>query len=95
VFALNALTPLLFGIKKSLEGNTRTYTSFSLAELADEFGKHGFIPGRQVKQFFMPMAVHRVCRGATPLKAVEALFRAVGLTALVGSPAILRMDRKS
>jgi len=90
---LNALTPLLFGLKKSLEGNTRTYTSFSPAELNREFGRHHFVRKREVKQFFLPMVVHRVSKAAAPFRAAEALFRGVGLTALAGSPAILRMDR--
>jgi ubiquinone/menaquinone biosynthesis C-methylase UbiE len=90
---LNALTPLLFGLKKSLEGNTRTYESFARAELAREFGRHGLHVEREVKQFFLPMVVHRMGRGAAPLRAAEALLRVTGLTALAGSPVILRADR--
>jgi ubiquinone/menaquinone biosynthesis C-methylase UbiE len=91
--ALNALTPLLFGLKKSLEGNTRTYTSFSKQELAREFSRHGFGTLRQRKQFFMPMVVHRVGRGNVVLRAVEGVFRLFGLTAAFGSPVIIRADR--
>lgn len=92
-FALNALTPLLFGLKKSLEGNTRTYTSFTRSELCAEFAKHGFTFAREVKQFFLPMVVHRMAAGGAPTRAVEAVCRALGLTALAGSPVILRVDR--
>ena len=88
--ALNALTPLLFGLKKSLEGNTRTYTSFSRQELRDQFEPHGFTRFRQVKQFLMPMVVHRVGKGSLPLRLAESVFRVLGLTALFGSPVILR-----
>jgi 2-polyprenyl-3-methyl-5-hydroxy-6-metoxy-1,4-benzoquinol methylase len=94
VMALNALTPLLFGLKKSLEGNTRTYTSFSTGELLKEFERHGFRYARQKKQFFLPMVVHRIGKGRAPFRAAEAVSRAVGLTALAGSPAILRVDRR-
>jgi ubiquinone/menaquinone biosynthesis C-methylase UbiE len=90
---LNALTPLLFGLKKSLEGNTRTYASFARAELAREFSRHGLHVEREVKQFFLPMVVHRMGRGAAPLRAAEALLRITGVTALAGSPVILRADR--
>jgi ubiquinone/menaquinone biosynthesis C-methylase UbiE len=93
--AANALTPLLFGLKKSLEGNTRTYTSFSKRELTDELARHGFQYIRQVKQFFMPMVVHRVGKGSAPLRAAEGAFRLTGLTAMAGSPVILRADRRS
>lgn len=92
--ALNALTPMLFSIKKSIEGNTRTYLSFSRRELLSVFEQHGFGSPREVKQFFLPMAVHRAAAGAAPLRAAEAVCRAIGLTALAGSPVILRVDRK-
>ncbi len=90
---INALTPMLFGLKKSLEGNTRTYASFSRTELAGEFSRHGFGVEREVKQFFLPMVVHRVGKGAAPLRGAEALFRKAGLTSRAGSPVIARMDR--
>ena len=92
--ALNALTPLLFGLKKSLEGNTRTYTSFSRKELREQFGRNGFTRLTQVKQFLMPMVVHRVGKGTWPLRLAESFFRMLGLTALFGSPVILRVDRR-
>ena len=90
---LNALTPLLFGLKKSMEGNTRTYTNFAHAELCEEFARHGFGYQTQVRQFFLPMAVHRAGSGAAPLRWAESVFRWTGLTALAGSPVILRLDR--
>ena len=91
---LNSLTPMLFGLKKSLEGNTRTYASFSRDELSREFASHGFRFEREVKQFFLPMVVHRVGKGSAALRGLESLFRRSGLTAMAGSPVILRMDRK-
>ena len=90
---INALTPMLFGLKKSLEGNTRTYASFSQAELAREFSLHSFGVEREVKQFFLPMVVHRVGKGAALLRGAEGLFRRAGLTSRAGSPVIARMDR--
>jgi hypothetical protein len=90
---INALTPMLFGLKKSLEGNTRTYASFSRSELSSEFSRHGFAIEREVKQFFLPMVVHRVGKGAAMLRGAEGLFRKSGLTSRAGSPVIARMDR--
>ncbi len=91
---LNALTPLLFGVKKYLEGNTRTYTSFSRQQLLAQFSRHGFDDPRLERQFFMPMVVHRVGKAVAPLRWMEAACRALGLTGLAGSPVILRVDRK-
>jgi len=90
---LNALTPLLFGLKKSIEGNTREYRSFSRQELATELHRQGFEIERQVKQFFLPMVVHRMGRGSLPFRATEQICRFSGLTALAGSPVILRAGR--
>lgn len=94
-FGLNALTPLLFGVKKSMEGNTRPYTSFSRQQIERELGRHGFCYERQMKQFFLPMVIHRLGRGAAPLRAAETLFRLTGMTGLAGSPVILRGGRRS
>ncbi len=92
---LNALTPLLFGVKKSIEGNTRTYTSFSRHELEPALAASGFRTHTEVRQFFLPMVVHRVGKAAAPLRAAEWLCRRTGLTRLAGSPVILRADRVS
>lgn len=92
-FALNALTPMLFGLKKSLEGNTRTYTSFSRGELMSVLEQNGFRFEKQVKQFFLPMVAHRIAKGSAPLRMAEGAFRITGLTAVGGSPVILRADR--
>jgi glycosyltransferase involved in cell wall biosynthesis len=92
-FGANALTPLLFSVKKGLEGNTRLYRSFSRRELERAFAPHGFRTGVVAKQFVLPMALHRALGSAAPLRLAESVSRAVGLTALVGSPVILRVDR--
>jgi len=93
VKGLNALTPLMFGMKKAMEGNTRTYTSFSRAELASVFASASFEVTREIKQFFLPMVIHRAGHAMPPLRWAEACARGVGLTALWGSPVILRADR--
>jgi ubiquinone/menaquinone biosynthesis C-methylase UbiE len=93
VSGLNALTPLMFHLKKALEGNTRTYTSFSRSELARVLSGSSFTVTNQVKQFFLPMVVHRASNAAAPFRYAEWLARHTGLTALFGSPVILRADR--
>lgn len=93
VKGLNALTPLLFGMKKAFEGNTRTYTSFSRDDIAAALTKTPFGVTREIKQFFLPMVLHRAMRAAPPVRWAEGIARGVGLTALFGSPVILRADR--
>ena len=90
---INALAPFLFKIKRRLEGNTRTYRSFSPRELDRAFSSHGYRKGAVSKEFVLPMVLHRVCGSAAPLRLAESASRAIGLTAVAGSPVMLRADR--
>lgn len=91
---MNALTPLLFNLKKRIEKNTRTYTSFSRSELAREFHKHAFDITKAHAQFFLPMVVHRTLGGPRYLQLLEKMFAKIQLTQALGSPILLRADRK-
>jgi ubiquinone/menaquinone biosynthesis C-methylase UbiE len=90
---INALTPLLFRVKKRLEGNTRTYRSFSAGQLDRVLSSHGYRKGAVSKQFVLPMALHRACGSAALLRLAESASRALGLTAAAGSPVMLRAER--
>lgn len=92
--SLNRVAPLLFGAKKSLEGNTRTWRLFRHREVLDEFSKHGFRRKRSRGQFFLPMVLHRVLKCRTLSATLEAVCRGIGLTRLWGSPVIVEMERK-
>lgn len=89
----NILTPLLFHIKKIIEGNTRTYTIFTTRELVREFRKHGFTRTALKKQFFFPMGLHRAIGSPTASKLFEGIARSLGLTRMFGSPVIIRFER--
>ncbi len=93
--SLNALTPLLFRLKKGIEQNTRTYTSFSRAQLSTCFLKNEFEVARQYKQFFLPMVLHRATKGHRILQIAESCGRSVRLTDFFGSPVLLRADARS
>lgn len=92
--SLNALTPHLFGLKKSLEGNTRTYTSFRRADLLAAFRRHGFIYGDHYAQFSAPMVLHRKLKAPAVSSALENAARAFGVTQRWGSPVILKLIRE-
>jgi len=91
--SLNALTPVLFSIKKRLEGNTRTYKSFSRWQLSRVLRQHDFKVACTWNQFVLPMFLHRALHGTKWLQVTERGFRGLGLTALLGSPAVMRADR--
>ena len=91
--SLNAFTPLFFKMKQSLEGNTRSYTSFFRSDLEKAFQQHDFNVVSSWNQFFVPMLVHRSLNGAQWLQTAECAFRWSGLTRLLGSPGVLRAER--
>ena len=93
--SLNCITPALFGAKKRIEGNTRTYTLFPHRTLAGAFAAHGFRRTALDKQFFLPMVLHRLLKSPPLSRLAEFPFRVLGLTALLGSPAIARFERSA
>ncbi len=92
--SVNAFAPHLFNLKKSLEGNTREYTSFRRADLLKTFRQQGFIYGEHFAEFFVPMVVHRKLKAPTVSGAMEKVSRVFGLTQRWGSPVILKMIRQ-
>ncbi len=92
--SVNAAADLLFGLKKGVEGNTRPFTVFSDLEIEGAFAGHGFAPTGRRPQFFFPMALHRGLGSAGLARALEGTASALGLTRALGSPVILRLERR-
>jgi ubiquinone/menaquinone biosynthesis C-methylase UbiE len=91
--SVNYIAPLLFSIKKGLEGNTRPYTSFKERELLAIFHAHGFRCTDRFAEFFFPMALHRLMQLQRLSARLENVCRTIGLTAIFGSPIILKLTR--
>jgi len=92
--SVNAAAELLFGLKKGVEGDTRPFTVFSDAEIEGAFAARGFSPTGRRPQFFFPMALHRASGSAGLARALEGTARTLGLTRALGSPVILRLERR-
>jgi SAM-dependent methyltransferase len=92
--SVNAVADLFFGLKKGVEGNTRPFTVFSDAEVEREFAAHGFLSTGRRPQFFFPMALHRGLRSARLARGLEGTAAGLGLTRALGSPVILRLERR-
>jgi hypothetical protein len=90
----NAAAAALFGLKKGVEGNTRTFTVFRDAEVEDALAASGFRPTGRRAEFFFPLAVHRALRSAPLARALEGAAAGLGLTRALGSPVILRGERR-
>jgi 2-polyprenyl-3-methyl-5-hydroxy-6-metoxy-1,4-benzoquinol methylase len=93
LYSVNYIAPLLFKVKKGLEGNTRPYTSFKERDVLAEFHTHGFYRSDRFAEFFFPMVLHRMMRFQRLSWSLEALCRVSGLTAMLGSPVILKLLR--
>jgi 2-polyprenyl-3-methyl-5-hydroxy-6-metoxy-1,4-benzoquinol methylase len=92
--SLNAAAEPLFGLKKGVEGDTRPFAVFAEAEVAAAFAEQGFAPTGRRPQFFWPMALHRALRAAPLSRGLEAVTARLGLRRLLGSPVILRLERR-
>jgi SAM-dependent methyltransferase len=96
--SFNALYGPLFSWKKKVEGNTRTFITFRPGEVEAELARHGFGRPAEVRQFFAPMVVHRALGktlgSAAPSRVLEAVSSGLGLTRVLGSPVILRVERE-
>jgi len=90
----NILYDLLFDLKKNMEGNTRTYTLFSRAEISRELQANNFSPPVFRPEFFVPMVIYRKLKSPAISRIMEAILHGLGLTKLFGSPIIVRSDRK-
>lgn len=88
------LAALLFGAKRKLEKNTRTWRSFRHTEVAQAFADHGFTPAVRCGQFFFPMVIHRTLQQRGLSSALEGTTRLLGLNRSCGSPVLARFDRK-
>jgi SAM-dependent methyltransferase len=89
----NGLTPLLFPLKKRLEGNTRHYRNFRDAEIDEVLKACGFEPRERRAQFLLPMVAHRRTNGFAALRGFERAAKWLGLTQAFGSPVVVRADR--
>ena len=84
--SLNRVAPALFGAKKRLEGNTRTFTLFTHREVEAAFTAGGFAPAGRIGEFFLPMVLHRTLRCRPCSAVLETICRrarpheALGLT---------------
>lgn len=92
--SLNIAAGKLFGAKKLLEGNTRTFRLFRHAEIENEFSARGFSVAARAGQFFLPMVLHRRLKYRRLSAWLEEKCRRRGLTQRWGSPVIIKAVRK-
>lgn len=89
----NALEPLLFGLKKKIEGDTRRYQAIPRHAVAACLSRNGFPRQASIGQFVLPMVLHRKLNRPGISSALEAALGAVGLAKIVGTPVVFRAAR--
>lgn len=92
--SVNYIGPQLFRLKKRLEGNTRPYTCYREGQLLRVFDEAGFRRSDCIRQYLLPMVLHRMLDAPRISSAAEGFFRSIGLTGLFGSPVILKTERR-
>ena len=92
--SVNFAAQKLFGAKKRLEGNTRTFRLFRHDEIKKEFAAHGFSIEEREGQFFLPMVLHRLLKFVRLSAWLEDKCKHYGLTQRWGSPIIIKAVRK-
>jgi len=90
---VNALEPLLFGLKKRLEGDTRRFATMRKPEVRAAFEANGFMPGGEIGQFVLPMVVHRKLKAPGFSGALESGLGAIGLGRAMGTPVVMAAVR--
>lgn len=93
VLSANLWQPLLFGVKRRVEGNTRPFFCYNAGQLYRPLRAAGFEKFRITKQFTLPMVVHRKIASPGFSQAIETGCRRAGLTRLFGSPSVLLAQR--
>jgi ubiquinone/menaquinone biosynthesis C-methylase UbiE len=92
--SVNAVSGPFFGLKKGIEGNTRPFRVFRDAEIREAFGACGFAVSARRPQFLFPMALHRGLGSLSLTRVLEGAGSALGLTRTLGSPVVLRLERR-
>jgi SAM-dependent methyltransferase len=88
--SVNVVASATFGLKKGYERNTRPFTLFRPGQIKRLFADNGFQVTASRPQFLWPMVLHRMLGSAAAVKALEAPGRWMRLTAMFGSPVIVR-----
>jgi ubiquinone/menaquinone biosynthesis C-methylase UbiE len=91
----NVLAPVLFRVKRLLEGNTRPFFVHSRLRLARKMRRLGFERFNYVKQFAVPMGLHRAIGRPSLSERSEAVMRSCGITRLIGSPVMMLAQKKT
>jgi ubiquinone/menaquinone biosynthesis C-methylase UbiE len=90
IFSFASADILLKKLKRLFRTETRTYNNFSAKDVSEEIMKNGFQVIITEKQFFMPLAFHRLLNHPAISIKIEKIFRIVHITKLFGNPIVMK-----
>jgi len=92
--SINLAAGTFFAIKKGIEKNTRTYTTFNESDIVSCFEQYGFKQQYRAGQYFMPMALYRGVKSRAFAQTIEGASKTLGLNSMFGSPIISSFRRQ-
>lgn len=93
--SVNIVSDRFFDMKHSVEaGSTRRFALYRRQEIGQAFWAAGFRVATERPQFLLPMALYRLAGSALFARMAEWPGHRLGLTRLLGSPVIVRADRR-
>jgi 2-polyprenyl-3-methyl-5-hydroxy-6-metoxy-1,4-benzoquinol methylase len=92
--SLNAIAGPLFSLKRGVEGNTRPFGVLADRDVRTAFAAAGLEVTAREPEFVWPMALHRALGLVRVSRAAERAAAALGLRRALGSPVILRAERR-
>jgi 2-polyprenyl-3-methyl-5-hydroxy-6-metoxy-1,4-benzoquinol methylase len=92
--SLNAAARPLFEAKRGVEGNTRPFAVLADADVREAFAAASFTTTAREPEFVLPMALHRAVGRVAFSRAAERAASVFGLRKALGSPVILRAERR-
>ncbi|MGF1476381.1 MAG: class I SAM-dependent methyltransferase [Geminicoccaceae bacterium] len=95
LISANLAEPLLFQVKRLIEGNTRPFFIYRTGDLKARFAAEGLDEAQVTKQFALPMVVHRKLKKPSLSARLEGMARAVGLTAALGAPVLMLAEKRA
>jgi ubiquinone/menaquinone biosynthesis C-methylase UbiE len=80
-------------VLKWFRPNVQTYRGFFPATVKTEYKRYDFHVRSQQKMFFFPFYLYRMVNSPALASRLESVCRGCGLTALFGSPVMMRVDQ--
>ena len=92
--SLNAVADMFFGLKKSVERNTRPFRLQSFTEVSEAFDQSGAGVVGCMPQYFFPMALHRALKHVAISRRLEEVAGWLGLRKALGSPVLAAYKKR-